>query len=148
MSDKVIVTHRQHEYLLKLSAGPQTTRDLTLHFGVTDNAAYRMIHKLVAKGLVESERMRGVVGNIHIHRLVKPYDTLDLTIKNYHRTSNPRMIPNMEILYAAILRNGGMVGQRLCRQFRRLFPDRSDSSIKHIVGIARRRVEDGRRLCR
>lgn len=148
MSDKVLVTHRQHEYLLKLSEGPQTTRDLVLYFGVHDNAAYRMIHKLVAKGLVASERMRGVVGNIHIHRLVKPYDTLDLTIKNCRGGANPRRIPDVEILYAAILRNGGMVGQRLYGQFRRLFPDRSDSGIKHIVGIARRRVEDGRRLCR
>lgn len=148
MSDKAIVTHRQHEYLLKLSEGPKTTRELVLHFGVIDNSAYRMIHKLVDKGLVASKRMLGVVGNIHIHRLVKPYDTLDLTIQNCRGGGNPRKIPDEEILYAAILRNGALVGQRLYWQFRRLFPDRSDSSIKHIVGIARNRGLDGRRLCR
>ena len=148
MSDKAILTHRQNEYLLKLSAGPHTTRDLVLHFGVTGNAAYRMLHKLVDKGLVESERMQGVLGNIHIHRLTKPYDTLKITIKNNRGGANPRRIPDEEILYVAILRNGGMVGQRLYGQFRRLFPDRSDSSIKNIVGIARRRGVDGWGLCR
>ena len=145
---KVILTHRQHEYLMKLSEGPHTTRELMLHFGVTINSTYRMLHKLVAKGLVESERMRGVLGNVHIHRLIKPYDTLDLTIKNNCGRNTARRIPDEEILYAAILRNGDMVGQRLYGQFKRLFPDRSDSSIKNIVGIARIRGLNGRWLCR
>lgn len=46
-------------------------------------------------------------------------------------------VPDIEILYAAILRNGNMTGQQLTTQFNKVFPDRNVYGVKNIVLKAR-----------
>jgi DNA-binding MarR family transcriptional regulator len=130
------VTPNQNEYLLRLEEKPMTTRDLMLDRMVTIAAAGRIIKKLKEAGLVESTRKFGERGNILIHKLVKPYSKLMIDVKISKRNTKV-LITDEEILYAAILRNAGMTGQRLSDQYLKVFPKRGKGAIKNIVGKAR-----------
>jgi len=136
MEDKTMVTYRQNEYLLQLSDGPKTTNELVLSMMITAASAGKIIARLRDHGLVQSEKIRGVRGNVYLHSLTTPYDKMNLMITNGH-SQNP--IRKEEIFYAAILRNHGLIGQRLTDQFQKVFPGRDTKSItKHVVLKARR----------
>jgi len=142
MTEPTHVTPRQNEYLKQLAtAGPQTTRDLLLHFMVSMNSAGRMLEKLRNAGLVRSTKQRGARGNVHQHELTAPYADLNtiVTTGGHGKGGATRLqIKEEEILYAAILRNAGLLGQRLTSQFRKVYPDRSHNHIlKQIVHEAR-----------
>lgn len=131
------VTKKQNEYLLQLSSGPKTTRDLMLSQMVTMESAGRMIKKLKKKGLIESTRKYGGRGNILNHRLATPYSELEkkgMIIKN---RSEGTLVPDEEILYAAILRNAGLIGQRLTDQYQKKYSHRRPRAIKNVVIKAR-----------
>jgi len=132
---KIEVTTKQYEYLLQLADGPKTTRDLMLEMMVSMTSIGKIIAKLKEKNLVESVREPESRGNTYTHRLITPHSELNLSIsKNKKGTA----VTDAEILYAAILRNAGMTGQGLIKQFNIVFPNRAKSTIKkHIVTKAR-----------
>lgn len=133
------VTERQNEYLLLLKDGPMTTKELSEGVGSSMAAAAKILKKLNNEKLVATRKMRRGRGRSNLHSLTKPYSEMVLEI-----TANATGIPIMEeeILYAAILRNGELIGQRLTNQFSKLYPHRTSKSISNIVMTARRR-----RLC-
>lgn len=133
----ITITLTQNKYLLRLEEkGSMTTRDLMLDGMVTIDSAGKIIKKLKEAGLIESTRVYGGRGNILIHRLKKPYSELDIQVSTRH----PGVpIQEEEIYYAAILRNGLMVGQRLSTQYHKVFPDRAEHGISNIVEKARHR---------
>lgn len=133
------VTELQNEYLLLLKDGPKTTRELADEVDRSMAAANKIIKKLSNKKLVTIGTKQGGRGLTYLYTLTKPYDEMVLEI-TANATGNP--IPEEEILYAAILRNGILVGQRLTDQYQKLYPHRTRKSIGNIVGTARRR-----RLC-
>jgi DNA gyrase/topoisomerase IV subunit A len=129
------VTKKQNEYLLQLADGPKTTRDLMLEMMVSMTSVGKIITNLKEKNLVESVRAPESRGNTYTHRIIKPYSELNLAISN---KKNGASVTDEEILYAAILRNAGMTGQRLTKQFNKVFPNRAEGTIiKHIVAKAR-----------
>ena len=130
------VTKKQHEYLLQLADGPKTTRDLMLSQMVSINSAGKMIAKLREDGLVQSSKLRGTVGNVHEHELIKSYQELVKDGIEVNRSYNAE-IPYAEILYIAILRNGLFTGQELVKQHLKIFPDRKPGGVRHIVSKAR-----------
>lgn len=131
------VTPKQNEYLTKLDKEPKTSKD----FGVTKDAAAKMLSKLKKAGLVKSERMKGKT--IFEYRLVKPYQELVEDGLRIISRGEGMKVPDEEIFYAAILRNAGMTGRGLKDQYHKLYPNRTKSGVTHIVGKARKR-----RLCR
>ena len=129
------VTKKQNEYLLLLDKEQRTTNELMREIMVSMTSVGKMIKKLKEKNLVESVRKPESRGNTYTHRLIKPYSELNLVINNKGKGAP---VTDAEILYAAILRNEGMTGQRLTKQFNKVFPNRAKSTIiKHIVTIAR-----------
>lgn len=135
--DKIKVTETQNKYLLLIEAGLETTNDLMRELMVSTETAGKMIRTLRKKGLLMTEKKRGARGNIHSHTLVKPYADLDIHIKD---NKGRAPIPEEEILYAAILRNAGLTGQRLSEQYQKVFPKRRRGAIKNIVGKARKEL--------
>lgn len=133
------VTPKQNEYLLQLATGPKTTQDLMRSFMASMATASKMLKIIRDAGLIESPHAEGATGNVRIHSLISPYDQMikaGLTVT----THNGRIpISEDEILYAAILRNAGLIGQQLHEQHRKVYPDRSAAGIKNIVMTARRR---------
>ena len=139
----VQVTERQNKYLLELSEGPKTTRDLMLSQGVSIHSAGKMILKLRNAGLVKSSKLRGAHGNIHQHKLVRNYQELvteGMVIINSKRNAE---VPYTEVLYVAILRNGYLTGQELVKQHLKIFPDRAPNEVSNIIEKAK-----AARLCR
>ena len=137
------ITPKQNEYLLELATGPKTTQDLMRSFMVSMATASKMLKIIRDAGLIESPHAEGIQGNVRVHSLITPYDEMvknGLIVTNYNR-SIP--ILDEEILYAAILRNAGLTGQRLQEQHRKVYPNRAANGIKGIVLTARKR-----RLCR
>lgn len=135
--DQIKITSTQNKYLLQLETGEMTTNDLMRELMVSMGAAGRMIARLKAVGLIESTPLR-TKGNVWIHRLVKPYQKI--LEEGLIITANTTGIPigESEILYAAILRNAGLTGQRLSGQYKEVFPKRGAGAIKNIVGKARK----------
>jgi len=135
MDNMIQVTNKQNEYLLQLADGPKTTRDLMLSQMISLNSVGNMIRKLRKAGLVRSSKKRGVVGNIHEHKLIRSYQELkdDLEIGN---TKNAG-VPHVEVLYVAILRNGCMTGQELINQHLKVFPGRAKYGVTNIVSKAK-----------
>ena len=135
--DRTMVTTTQNEYLLQLATGPKTTTDFMREFMVSMAAAAKILAVLREKGLLTSKRKKGTVGNVKIHTMIAPYDELNITIGT---NSKGIRITGEEVLYAAILRNAGLTGQRLSTQFIEVFPSRNKHTIiKHIVIKARRK---------
>jgi predicted ArsR family transcriptional regulator len=133
------VTELQNEYLILLKDGPKTTREISEEVDRSMAAANKVIKKLSTKKLVTTGKKHGGRGLTYLYSLTKPYDEMSLEI-TANATGKP--IPEEEILYAAILRNATLVGQRLSDQYQKLYPHRTQKSIGNIVGTARRR-----RLC-
>jgi len=136
------VTTKQNTYLLQLASGPKTTHDLVLSMMVTGASAAKMLKKLCNVGLVESAPQTGGRGRgrVYTHKLTRPYSELNIQVYN---VTIGVPIPDEEIYYAAILRNGCMTGQRLKSQYHKVFPDRTYASIDNVVTKARERE-----LCR
>jgi hypothetical protein len=133
------VTTRQNDYLLFLEYGPKTTRDFVLEFMVTTASITKLLGKLRDAGLVKSERAIGTRGNVHNHDLTAPYPELNIIIRN---NATGATITDDEIIYAAKLRNAGLLGQRLTEAHHRKYPNRTSKAISNIVMTARKR-----RLC-
>lgn len=143
MTEPILITPRQNEYLLQLSTGPKTTRDLVLDMMLSGHSVSKMLKKLRNAGLIRSSQLRGAPGNVHIHELTAPYANLNIFITTGGHgsgSSTHAVIPNKEVLYAAILRNAGLIGQRLTNQYHEVYPDRSASCVlKQVVQEAKRR---------
>jgi hypothetical protein len=142
MTEQIEVTPRMDEYLKQLAkAGPQTTRDFTLMLMISTGSAAKMLKKLREAKLVCSQKLKGAIGNVHIHELTAPYADLNIIVTTGgHGQGNSihLQIKEEEILYAAILRNAGLLGQRLSAQFNKVYPDRSHKCVlKQIVPEAR-----------
>ena len=137
------LTLRQNEYLRELARGPKTTTDLMRIFEVSQSSAGRMTKLLREKGMVEARRLPGVRGNILLYSLTAPYNELvpnGFAIPDAHPTPP---ITDAEIMYAADLRNEGLLGQRLIEKYHQQFPERPSSSVQLTVIKARER-----HLCR
>jgi DNA-binding IscR family transcriptional regulator len=144
MTEQIEVTPRQNEYLKQLAkAGPQTTRDFTLLLMISTGSAAKMLKKLRESKLVCSQKLKGAIGNVHIHELTAPYADLNIIVTTGGHgggSSVHRQAKEEEILYAAILRNAGLLGQRLTNQYRKVYPDRPESCVlKQIVTEAKKR---------
>ena len=135
------ITHKQNEYLLELATGPKTTNDLMRSFMVSMATASKMLKIIRDAGLIESPHAEGVQGNVRIHSLITPYD--EMVENGLIVSTTARSITDKEILYVAILRNGGLTGQQLQEQHRKVYPNRAANGIKSIVATARKR-----KLCR
>ena len=135
------VTKKQNEYLLQLKDGPKTTNDLMRSFMISMATASKMLKIIRDAGLIESPHAEGVQGNVRVHSLITPYD--EMVGNGMIVSTTARSITDKEILYAAILRNAGLTGQRLHDQHQKVFPNRTAGGIKNIVITARKR-----RLCR
>lgn len=133
------ITAKQNEYLLLLRDGPKTTRELSKEIDSSMAAAAKILKNLRGKKLVTARKICKGRGQANMHSLTKPYSEMVLEI-SAKVTVTP--IPEEEILYAAILRNGILVGQRLTNQYQKLYPHRTRKSISNIVMTARKR-----RLC-
>ena len=132
------VTPKQNEYLLELDNGPKLSRE----FNNPTARAYKMLCKLRSAGLVEAT-ISNERKNEYTYSLAIPYTEM---VENGLKISNgvsKRKIPDEEILYAATLRNAGLIGQRLTSVFRMKYPDRSKHGIKNIINKAR-----NKRWCR
>lgn len=130
------VTSKQNEYLQELEDGPKTKADLMKAIGVTRDTAGMMIKKLKDVGLITSKR-KGA-GNALEYSLTISYSEMGkngLVIRN-NKTGTA--ITDEEVYYIAILRNGGMTGQRLSGQYQKTFPERGSGAIKNIVLKARK----------
>jgi hypothetical protein len=142
MTEQIEVTPRQNEYLKQLATGPQTTRDLVLYFMVSGTSSSRMLKKLRAAKLIRSSQLQGVPGNVHIHELTAPYADLNIIVTTGGRGSGSTtrlQIKEEELLYAAILRNAGLLGQRLTNQYRKVYPGRTHKCVlNQIVTEAKR----------
>ena len=140
MNPPIRVTTKQNEYLLQLATGPKTTNALVLSIMISAESVGRMMRKLSSKGLVESAPQKGGKGTgrgrSYTHKLTSPYSELNLTIYN---NVNGSPIADEEILYAAILRNGLLLGQRLKAQYLKVFPDQTPAAIDNIITTAKKR---------
>jgi hypothetical protein len=114
---------------------------------VSVTSSSKMLKKLRESKLVRSQKLKGAAGNVHIHELTAPYTDLNIIVTTGgHGQGNSihLQIKKEEILYAAILRNAGLLGQRLATQFNKKYPERSKKCVlKQIVPAAR-----GEKLCR
>lgn len=132
------VTRGQYEYAAALIGGAMTTRDLNLKFGVTNTQVARMMEKLRDAGVVRSSRKNGAHGNVRQHELIVDLETIN--IRDWRYANNALLITDDEVMYAAELREDGLVGQRLTSKFHERFPDRAHTTIlKTIVPKARKR---------
>lgn len=143
MTQPIEVTPRQNEYLRELADGPKTTQDLVLSRMVSAKSVGKMIKILRDKGLVLSAAIPTHRGNPQRYRLVKSYPMLVLDGLTVVATTKHNTIPNIELYYAAGLRTGGLIGQRLIVAHQRLFPERNANGVRHVVEKA---VKKG--LCR
>ena len=126
------VTPKQNEYLLELDNGPK----LSSEFSYPTDRAYKMLYRLKSAGIVKAT-ISNERTNEYTYSLAIPYTEM---MENGLKISNEvsrRTIPDEEILYAAILRNAGLTGQRLSSVFRTKYPDRSKHGIKNIINKAR-----------
>lgn len=133
------ITAKQNEYLIMLKEGPKTTRELSEEISASMAAAFKILKTLHGKKLVTISAKSKGRERTNIHSLAKPYGEMVLEIS---AKATPTPIPEEEILYAAILRNGILVGERLTNQYQKLYPHRTRKAIGNIVMTARRR-----RLC-
>jgi len=126
------VTPKQNEYLLELDNGPKLSRE----FNNPTARAYKMLYRLRSAGLIQS-KITNPKTNEHTYSLAIPYkEMLEKGLKISNGVSR-RTIPEEEILYAAILRNAGLTGQRLSSIYNRKYPGRAKHGIKNIINKAR-----------
>ncbi|MBW2259107.1 MAG: winged helix DNA-binding protein [Deltaproteobacteria bacterium] len=130
------VTPKQNIYLKLLAEHPMRSIELAKKAGVRRAQANYALNNLRAKGLVTTEPT-GMRGGSYFYSLSKPYEEMDITITN--NRGRKEEVPDVEILYAAILRNGNMTGQGLKAQFHKVFPDRVVGNISNIIMTARQR---------
>ena len=123
-------------YIRELESGPTTSWDLVLSLGVSKSSVARMMKKLRDCGAVRSVRgAPGGHGNVRLHELIEGYEER-AAIKRVQRP--PHCIVTEELLHVARLRAEGLVGQRLHEKHIQTYPDRTYSSMRHMVGIARK----------
>ena len=139
---RILLSARLHEYLLEIVDGPKTTGDLVLSQMVSANSCSKAMKKLRGLGLVRSEQVPGRRGRTFRHSVVGDYEVWKERIK-IEFTSCPSPISEGEVLYAALLKNGGLTGWELVAQYQVVFPHKSRAAIDHIKSMASRR-----RLCR
>ena len=127
--------HGRREYIAELKTGPKTTRDMVLSLMVCGSSVARMMKKLRKDGVVKSSRVTGVRGNVWRHELIEGWETNSI---NQSKPVPPRILVE-EIRHVAMLRDRGLVGQRLHAEHIKTHPTRSYSSMQHIVEVARER---------
>lgn len=130
MTPTIHITHRQNEYLKEFISGPHTTRHFTLEFAVSQDAAAKMLKKLRAKELIKPIPTTNRHGNYRCYELSRNYDEMiaDGSLKididpNGRVYASTSIVADEQVLYTAILRNAGLIGQRLEAQFRKQYPE-------------------------
>lgn len=126
----------QWAYITELKTGPKTTRDIVLSLMVCRSSVSRMMQKLRKRGIVKSSRVTGVRGNVWRHELIEGWDT---KISNETKPAPSSLIPKDEVRHVAMLRNRGLVGQRLHSEHIKAYPARPYSSMHYFVEVARKR---------
>ena len=126
------VTPKQNEYLLELDNGPK----LSSEFSYSTERAYKMLYKLRSAGLVKAT-ISNERKNEYTYSLAIPYTEMMENGLKISNTVSRRTILDEEILYAVILRNAGLTGQRLSSIFRKKYPNRSKHGVKNIINKAR-----------
>ena len=138
-----IVTQRQNEYLKELDTGAKSTWDLMLSLMISRPSVSKIIKKLRDAGLVKSNRVPGVQGNVYEHELAARYEDLNIVVVN--QPGGPQTtITDAEICYAGELRRAGWTGQALVQQYQKRYQYRNKSSIMNRVVIKARK----KGLCR
>lgn len=135
------ITAKQHEYLLELRDGTQTTGDIATSLCVSRNAASRMMMILRDAGLVRSTRKLGVLGNIWNHSIIGGYDAiadeLDIILRKSEGHGKPHTVSDAELQYVAKLRDAGMTGLELIEKYQERYPDQPATTIKNRIQKAR-----------
>ena len=138
--DTVRITSRQHGFLLALSDGTLSCKDVANAIGVSCATASFMLRRLRDAGVV---RMRHIAQKQYVYELIAPYSELEKRIYISDAHTGPP-ISDMEARYYAILRNSGLTGLTLSDQYRKIFPHRSEKSVASNV----RRIATKKRWCR
>jgi len=127
-----IVTQRQNEYLKELDTRAKSTQDLMLSLMILRPSVSKVIKKLRDAGLVKSNRVPGVQGNVYKHELAARYEDLNIVVVN--QPGGPQTtITDAEICYAGELRRAGWTGQALVQQYQKRYPYRNKSSIMNNI---------------
>ena len=133
------VTPSQIKFLRMLhDHGPMSVNELTDEMGKSKQYVYETMRALCEAGIIEKtyDGVDTTTTNLSWnYKLSVPLDSINIKQRRI-----PYKIPDEEILYAAILRNGGMTGRELRAQFRTVFPHRSEKTIlASIIPNARHR---------
>ena len=144
MTTPILITTRQSEYLQEFAAGPHPARHFVLAFSVSSDAANKMLKKLKGAGLIKATTPHHMIVRGVCYELVRGYDEMlaDGSLK-ITRITKGTTTTSEETWYTIILRNGGLVGQRLERQFRKQYPNCKLRSMGGLVDRAR-----ATKLCR
>ena len=128
------VTQGQIKFLRALHEHcPMTTKELASVVKKDLKYTHSVVYALRESGLIE-RTLEGVYPHTKgrmswKYKLVVPLESIEIKPKG-----NPsRRIPDEQILYAAILRNGGLTGHELEDQFQKVYPDRPRSTIHSSV---------------
>ena len=138
--DTIRITSRQHGFLLALSGGHLSCKDVANAIGVSYATAALMLRRLRDAGVV---RMRHISGKLYVYELTAPYSELEKRIYVSDAHTGPP-VSDMEARYYAILRNSGLTGLTLSDQYRKIFPHRSEKSVASNV----HRIATKKRWCR
>jgi len=138
--DTVRITSRQHGFLLALSGGALSCKDVANTIGVSCATAAFMLRRLRELGMV---RMQHIVQKQYVYELIAPYSELEKRIYISDAHTGPP-VSDTEARYYAILRNSGLTGLTLSDQYRKMFPYRSEKSVASNV----RKAATAKRWCR
>ena len=126
------VTQGQIKFLRALHEhGPMTAKELASVVKKDRKYTHSVVYALRESGVIE-RTLEGVDIDPHKrgrlswrYKIAVPLESIEIKPKG-----NPsRRIPDEELMYAAILRNGGLTGHELQDQFRILYPHRSRKTI-------------------
>ena len=127
-------TRGQRKFIRALhDHGPMTAKELASAVESKYKYTLFVVHALHEAGLIE-KTLEGLDPSrdkrlAWRYKLAVPLESIEIKPQ-----LNPsRRIPDEEVRYVAILRNGGMTGHELEDQFQKVYPDRPRSTIRSSV---------------
>ena len=128
------VTPSQIKFLRALhDRGPMTAKELASMVGKDLKYTHSVVYTLRESGLIErtlegvDPRTKGRVS--WRYKLVVPLESVEIKL----RSDSSRKVPDEEIRYVAILRNGGLTGHELEDQFQKVYPHRPETTIRSTI---------------
>ena len=130
------VTQGQIKFLRALyEHGPMTAKELASVVKKDRKYTHSVVYALRTLGVIE-RTLEGVDIDPHKrgrlswrYKLVVPLESIEIKPKG----DLSRRVPDEEILYVAILRNGGLTGHELEDQFQKVYPNRPKATIRSTI---------------